>query len=172
MARGRKRTLGIDPGNGCTGFAVLDERGKLAHHCTIRTSPQDGDETERQATIASRALSLAESYNMEIIGLEWQHFGGMGMGDSILKLAGLRGGIAVTLALAGFRIVQVQPKEAKKRLTGTGSADKKRMQAWVAQRHNVEVAQDVADAVGIAEHAQETVRLEGLQPELITEREN
>lgn len=162
----RKRTLGIDPGNTCTGFAVLDEKGNLIHYCTTRTSPEDGSETERQAVIASRARSLAKSYGCEIAGVEWQHAHGQ-RGNSILKLCGLRGAIAVTLTLAGVEVIEVQPAEAKKRLTGTGRADKKRMQAWVEGRHGVQVAQDVADAVGIAEHAQETERLAGLQPELL-----
>lgn len=163
-------TLGIDPGLGCTGFAVLDPKGRLAHYCTYRSSTSDGTETQRGAAIAARARSLADLHGCTVAGLEWQH-SVPGRGNSMLKLAGLRGAIATTLTLAGVEVHEVQPSEAKKRLTGVGNADKKQMQVAVLQRYGAEVAQDVADAVGMAEHAQRTARLRDLQPELIAERE-
>lgn len=160
------RTLGIDPGLGCTGFAILDKKGELELSETMRSSPKDGSETARGTAIAQKARELAQEHGCDVVAVEWQHLAGI-RGNQILKLTALRGAICALCMDAGARVIEVQPTEAKKRLTGRGDADKEYMQKWVLQRHSVEVSQDAADAVGIAHHGQEVVRLEGLQPALL-----
>ena len=162
----RRHTMGIDPGLSCTGFAILDDKSRLIFWTTMRSTTKDGDETQRGTVIAQTARSLAKQYEVSVVGLEWQHVSGI-KGNQILKLAALRGAIAALLTDAGCRVLEVRPKEAKKRLTGDGNADKKYMQEWVKQRHRCSVPQDAADAVGVAHHAQEIARLETTQPALI-----
>lgn len=147
------RVLGIDPGIGCTGYAVLESKNNAFHLIelgVIRTSPKD--------TIPVRLRTIFEGVSEVIASLEPKEmaietvFVGRNV-QSALKLGHARGAAIIAGAINGLDVQEFSPKEVKKNIAGTGSATKEQVQFMVKsilKLEKVPKPNDAADAVAVA----------------------
>ena len=155
------RVLGIDPGIGCTGYAVLELKNNKFHLIelgVIRTSPKD--------TMPVRLKTIYEGVSEVIASLEPNEmaietvFVGKNV-QSALKLGHARGAAIIAGAIAGLDVQEYSPKEVKKNIAGTGNATKEQVQFMVKsilRLEKVPKPNDAADAVAIALSFIQTVK--------------
>ena len=155
------RVLGIDPGIGCTGYAVLELKNNkfnLIELGVIRTSPKD--------TMPVRLKTIYEGVSEVIASLEPNEmaietvFVGKNV-QSALKLGHARGAAIIAGAIAGLDVQEFSPREVKKNIVGTGNATKEQVQFMVKsilKLEKVPKPNDAADAVAIALSFIQTVK--------------
>ncbi len=147
------RILGIDPGTGIVGFGVIDAVGQkktMVDAGVIRT-PAHQPLEERLLTIYNEITEIIALNKPEVMSIE-QLFFGRNVTTAI-SVSHARGVIVLAAQQAGLKIVEYTPPQIKQALTGTGSADKKQVQAMVMlQLKLTEVPQpdDCADALAAA----------------------
>jgi len=145
------RMLGIDPGLTCTGWGVIEKHGNaLLHlgHGQIRTSTDD-DDHQRLQMIFDGVLAVCQEHNPDRVSIESIFVSKNA--KSALKLGMARGVAMAACSSHGLPLAEIAPRLAKKAVTGTGSADKKQMQAMVAHLLGVvPKGADAADALGLA----------------------
>jgi len=161
----RPIVLGIDPGIAATGVALIQggrcyapPQGMEVRPYIIRTSPRDGTDAERIATILEQLPDVVP----DIVAVETQH-GAWGSTEaevrskaaSAARIAALRGAVGLWAQQGGAEVVEVSPQSAKKALTGSGRAKKPQMVRMVLSRLGVRVGSDAADACGIALFAEQ-----------------
>jgi len=152
-------TLGADLSLSGTGWAIMDDETLLASG-TIRTKPDDGNDAERNAIIVAGLLTAVKACaeRVTLMGVETQFAGGGGEGfraraGAAMRVAAVRGAVSMLGPMLSIQVVEVSPAEGKRALTGSGKATKKQMQAAVLRDFGVALAQDAADACGIARAA-------------------
>jgi len=155
--------LGVDPSLSGTGFSIVCGDALLAHG-VIRTAPDDGNDAERNAIIVAGLLTAVKECpeRVTLMGVETQFAGGGGEGfraraGSAMRVAAVRGAVSMLGPMLSIQVVEVSPAEGKRALTGSGKATKKQMQAAVLRDYREKLAQDAADAVGIALSALQVV---------------
>ena len=145
------RMLGIDPGLTCTGWGIIEKQaGSLIHlgHGQIRTSTSQSDHHRLQiifdgiVAVCQEHAPMAASIESVFVAKN---------AKSALKLGMARGVAMAACSSQGLPLSEIAPRLAKKAVTGTGTADKKQMQAMVATLlHVTPKGADAADALGIA----------------------
>ena len=145
------RMLGIDPGLTCTGWGIIEQHGTaLIHlgHGQIRTTPQQSDH-ERLQIIFDEILAVCQDHNPMAASIESVFVAKNA--KSALKLGMARGVAMAACSSFGLPLTEIAPRLAKKAVTGTGTADKKQMQAMVGHLLSiVPKSADAADALGLA----------------------
>jgi len=156
-------TIGVDPSLSGTGYCILQGDALLAYG-TIRTAPDDGNDAERNAVIVAGLLNAVKECpeRVTLLGVETQFAGGGGEGfraraGAAMRVAAVRGAVSMLGPMLSIPVVEVSPAEGKRALTGSGKATKKQMQAAVLRDYGVSLAQDSADACGIALSARQIV---------------
>lgn len=142
------RVLGIDPGLGIIGFALL-EAGVLLDYGVIRTEKQDL--AHRLYEIQQDIDSLCADLRPDVAIVEELVF--VQNVTTGMLVAQARGVILSILAKHGVPVKMVSAKEAKKSLTGSGNATKRDIQEAAKRLYNLkELPQpdDAADAIAIA----------------------
>ena len=122
------RILGIDPGYGITGFAVVDaQRGqsKLIT-CGAITTPAGMDFSVRLEIIYEDMRKLLEQAKPEAVAIEELFFGqnvttGIGVAQS-------RGVILLAIRQAGLEVTAYKPSQVKQAVVGYGNATKHQVQ--------------------------------------------
>jgi crossover junction endodeoxyribonuclease RuvC len=147
------RILGIDPGYGRLGWAVVDVSGAqcqaVAFGCL--ETPKTGHHAERLATIAREVRSLMEQHAPQRLAVEKILF--TKSHTTAIGVAEARG---VVLAIAGalrLPVVEMNPMQVKQAATGNGHADKAQVQEMVRRLLGLTVApqpDDAADACAVA----------------------
>jgi crossover junction endodeoxyribonuclease RuvC len=143
--------LGLDPGIGRTGFAVLDTaHDNLVVRCGCLTTPQDslGD---RLHTLGTDLEHLIESTHPHQAVVEEVFFGKNE--KTAMLTAQARGTLLYVLRLHRIPITSLTPLQIKSQLTGYGRADKKQVQAVVTRRLGLATPpqpDDAADALAAA----------------------
>lgn len=145
--------LGIDPGYGRMGFAVLRCLGSDAELvvCGCIETAKGTPHEKRLSQIANEVRSLFDEYKPDRLAIEKLLFTknqttGIGVAES-------RG---VVLAIAGafnVGVVELGPKQVKQAVTGYGSADKRGVQDMVMRILKLDAVpkpDDAADACAIA----------------------
>ena len=146
-------TLGIDPGYGRMGYAVLvgdvgSER--LIDVGCIETS-KDDTQAVRLSRIALELRRLFDTHKPTCLAIETLFF--TNNKTTGLAVAEARG---VVLAIAGAFAVEIKefgPKQVKLAVTGNGAADKRQVQEMVKRLLKLESVpkpDDAADAVAVA----------------------
>lgn len=147
-----KKILGIDPGFGRMGWAVLEvetEPRLVAYGC-IETDVGD-EHAVRLATIANEVRAILEVHRPSTVAIEQLLF--TKNQTTGLKVAEARG---VALAIAGafyIQVVEVGPMQVKLAVTGNGHADKMQVMDMVRRLlhlNDVPKPDDAADACAIA----------------------
>lgn len=147
------RILGLDPGIGRTGYAVLtgstsqpklvtfgciETSGKLAHH-------------QRLVRLADEVQKLLTHYQPTGVSLERLYFSTNV--KTALQVAEARGVITLTISHFGCPLYEFSPQEVKLAATGQGNADKKQVQKMLKLMFKLKQApkpDDAADAVAVA----------------------
>ncbi len=150
------RILGIDPGLGCTGYAVVDLEGPHAEPTLVEGGALRSDE---QAPLPERLVQLHREVSA-IIG-EF-HPAAMALEDlyseyrfprTALLMAHARGAICLAAAQGGIPVWSYPARQVKSAVVGYGAASKEQVQEMVARLFHltkVPTPNDVADAMAIA----------------------
>ena len=148
------KVLGVDPGLGTIGWAVLEVEGRE----TYRVWGYGVIETPRARPLSERVLFLARALR-EIV--EKERPGEAAIEDLFIaknsrtaaSVGHGRGAILLTLAELGLPIHEYNPRQVKVALTGYGAADKSQMQNMVQRLlrlKEIPKPDDAADALAIA----------------------
>ena len=147
------RILGIDPGYGITGFAVVDaQRGqsKLIT-CGAITTPAGMDFSARLEIIYEDMRQLLEQAKPDAVAIEELFFGqnvttGIGVAQS-------RGVILLAIRQAGLEVTAYKPSQVKQSVVGYGNATKHQVQDMTKRLLGLDKLpkpDDAADAIAIA----------------------
>ncbi len=147
------RILGIDPGYGRLGYAVIDVvRGRpRAVTYGVITTIAKTSMPDRLLEIAGDVRSVIVKYRPERLVIEELFFAKST--TTALKVAEVRGVMLFLAAESGLEVVEVKPNAVKLALTGYGKADKRQMQDMVKVVFDLKKApkiDDAADALAIA----------------------
>ncbi|MFT7184447.1 MAG: crossover junction endodeoxyribonuclease RuvC [Oceanicoccus sp.] len=147
------RILGIDPGYGTIGFAILDiHQGKrtLVDVGVITTKP--GTEfILRLKEIYEDMKALIEEYQPEQVAIE-QVFFSKNVSTAI-QVSEAKGVILLTVAQAGLPYKEYSPSQMKAAISGNGNADKAAIQKMVMLELGLSSPpkpDDAADALSLA----------------------
>ena len=147
------RILGIDPGYGTTGFALIEgERGnfRLVRCGAITTSPNT-DFSARLEMIYEDMRQLIAVCQPDCVAIEELFFGqnvttGIGVAQS-------RGVILLAIRQAGLQVYPYKPMQVKQSVVGYGNATKHQVQDMtrrILRLERLPKPDDAADAIAIA----------------------
>ncbi len=147
------RIIGIDPGLGKCGYAVIDYDGRRprpVEYGLIKTSPKDPT-TMRLSEIAAELGRVIDEFHPHECAVERVYFHrNVSTAIDVAMVAGA----AIVLAVGkGLEAKQYAPLQVKRAIAGTGRADKKQMQKMVTALYDLDgipSPPDVADALAIA----------------------
>lgn len=150
------RILGIDPGLGCTGYAVVDQEGKsgsprLVEGGAVRSDakrelPHRLEQLHRELTEIIREFK-PDALALEALYSEYR------FPRTALLMAHARGAICLAAAQQGIPVWSYPPARVKSAVVGHGAASKEQVQAMVTRIFalpRVPTPNDVADAMAIA----------------------
>ncbi len=148
------KILGVDPGFGRCGFAILDATNKAKPElCTFGTVT-----TEPNSPFPARLHELAEDFEFllkkwepEVVSIEDLFFGTNT--TTAMRVAAARGVILLLAERAGCRVVEPKPVELKLSFTGNGKANKSEMKKMAKIQFGLEKnpkIDDAADAIAAA----------------------
>ena len=147
------RILGIDPGYGITGFALVEaERGNARLlHCGAITTPAGMDFSARLEIIYEDMKKLLDMAKPQAVAIEELFFGqnvttGIGVAQS-------RGVILLAIRQAGLEVTAYKPMQVKQAVVGYGNATKHQVQDMTRRLLHLEKLpkpDDAADAIAIA----------------------
>ena len=147
------KILGIDPGYGITGFALVEaQRGQAQLlHCGVITTPAGMDFSARLEIIYEDMRKLLEMAKPEMVAIEELFFGqnvttGIGVAQS-------RGVILLAIRQAGLEVTSYKPMQVKQSVVGYGNATKHQVQDMTRRLLKLEKLpkpDDAADAIAIA----------------------
>ncbi len=148
--------VGIDPGLGCTGYAVLEgEMGSTAPRLieagAIRSIATDALPL-RLLQIRTEILSVLQEFSPDAMGLE-DLYTEYRFPRTALLMAHARGAICLAAAERGVPVWGFAARQVKAAITGYGAADKSQVQQTVARLLGLAkppTPHDVADAMAIA----------------------
>ncbi|MFM7131665.1 MAG: crossover junction endodeoxyribonuclease RuvC [bacterium] len=155
------RVLGIDPGLGTTGYAVMDMRqslgvgpiGHLIEAGVLRPKSASGNDLdERLMDLHLNIIDILEEYRPEFMAVERIHTHAKHPRTAIL-MAHARGVIVLAAQLRAVKVRGYAATQIKKTLTGSGRAPKEQMQQAVKIQLNLTEdpePHDLADACAVA----------------------
>jgi len=145
--------LGIDPGYGRCGFAVLDVNGaetRLVTSGAMITQPQTNF-SERLREIADDFQALLDRYKPDMVGIEDLFFAANV--TTGLQVAQVRGVLIYLTNQFGAALREPKPVEVKSGFTGNGKASKAEMKKMVELTFGKKACpklDDAADAIAVA----------------------
>ncbi len=144
------RILGIDPGYGTLGWAVIGSDRSLYQYGTI--------DTDKESSLGSRLLDIhrgisfiINEYRPETVALERLFFSNNT--TTAMDVSRAIGVIILTLEMAQLPYCEYTPPQVKQALTGYGRAGKGQVQAMVKTLfglRDIPRPDDAADALAIA----------------------
>ena len=147
------RILGIDPGYGITGFAVIEaELGQSRLlQCGAITTPAGMDFSARLEIIYEDMRKLLDMAKPEAVAIEELLFGqnvttGIGVAQA-------RGVVLLAVRQAGLEITAYKPMQVKQAVVGYGNATKHQVQDMTKRLLGLSAMpkpDDAADAIAIA----------------------
>lgn len=147
------KVLGIDPGFGRCGYAVLEKTQKkteLVSCGTIVTDPKT-PYVDRLVELAADMQTILDRCNPDIVSVEDLFF--VQNITTGIQVAQARGIILLLAAQKGCEVVAPKPVEIKSCLTGNGKASKAEMKKMVQAMFSLKKSpkiDDAADAIGAA----------------------
>ena len=147
------RILGIDPGYGTTGFALIEgERGNFRLvRCGAITTPPNTDFSARLEMIYEDMRQLIAVCQPDCVAIEELFFGqnvttGIGVAQS-------RGVILLAIRQAGLQVYPYKPMQVKQSVVGYGNATKHQVQDMtrrILRLERLPKPDDAADALAVA----------------------
>ena len=147
------KILGIDPGIGRTGYAIIETAGnktKLMEAGCITTKP-GSYEPHRLLEIKKDVTDIIRHFKPDAVCLESLFFAANS--KTAMMVGQARGVVVVTAADHKLKIIEVTPLQVKIAATGYGKADKGQVQRMLVKLLNLKKApkpDDAADAAAIA----------------------
>jgi crossover junction endodeoxyribonuclease RuvC len=146
------RILGLDPGLGTTGWAIIQADGNRLSHVANGQLKSDAafPLAQRLARLAEQLEAVIAEHEPEAAAVE-EVFVNQNP-QSTLKLGQARGVVLLCAARVGMAVGEYSPTLVKKALVGTGGADKSQVHAMVARLlPGTQIAgPDAADALAVA----------------------
>lgn len=149
------RVVGIDPGLGVTGYAVIQPSARQAFVVeagVIRPRSADASMGGRLRVLHEGILEVLDTFTPEALALEQVHSHVRHPRTAIL-MAHARGVIVLAASLRGVPVFGYAAARIKKTLTGSGKAPKEQMQHAIQTELRLErlpEPHDVADACAVA----------------------
>lgn len=147
------RVLGIDPGYGRVGIAVMEKIGgneKLIHSECFETNSKIPHE-ERLLLVANRVAEIISEFQPKIMAVETILFSKNQ--KTALLVAEAKGAILLEAARKKIRIKELNPNQIKLAVTGYGKSDKKqiiRMIERILKLNYSKKQDDEYDAIAVA----------------------
>ena len=145
--------LGIDPGLGRMGYAIIKTGGQQAilSECGCITTPKNTPDPARLLEIKRDLQAIIKKWKPEILCIESLFFAknattAMGVGQA-------RGVALLMAAESGMEIIEMTPLQVKMAITGYGKADKTQVQKMlqtILKLPKIPKPDDAADAAAIA----------------------
>ena len=153
MERNERLILGIDPGFGRIGYAVLSVQGMDLHLvvCDAITTPSTLAYPQRLQQIYKQLGVIMAEYQPAEAAIEALFFGKNV--TTAIKVAQARGVTILALVQQGLSITEYTPSEVKLAVTGYGASRKEQVGYMVRQLLHLSVVptpDDAADAAAIA----------------------
>ncbi len=147
------KILGIDPGIGRTGYAVLEQTPTsiILLECGCITTKPGTPEPSRLLEIREDLKNLIKKNKPEAISIESLFFAANA--KTAMSVGQARGVVVVTAAEEKLKIIEVTPLQVKISTTGYGKADKRQVQKMIVtllKLKKVPKPDDAADACAIA----------------------
>jgi len=147
------RVLGVDPGLGRTGVAVVDgEPGALTLvHSSCLSTPAGADDAERLFLLSGMMTAVVGEYRPSFAAVERLFFSTNR--STAMRVSEARGVLLCALAGAGVPVFEYTPNEVKEAVAGYGAARKPQVQRMTRQLlcvERIDGPDDVADACAIA----------------------
>jgi len=159
------RVLGVDPGLGRTGVAVVDgSPGQLSlvHAARLDTVPQTV-EINRLVSLFEMVTAAVREHNPEVAAVEQLFFSTNR--QTAMRVAEARGVILLALARAGLAVHEYTPGQVKQAVCGYGGARKPQVMRMTLHLLQLDSSSDdVADACAVAICHHNRARLGALQP--------
>ena len=153
MKQKSMRVLGIDPGFGRLGWAVVD--GNRATQTVVEWGcfeTKAGLEPSRRYEMVAEELErLIGEYSPQVAAVEDIFF--FKNAKTVIKVAESRGVVVVGCRQAGLQVYDYTPLQVKQSVSGYGRADKKQVQQMVKvilKLESIPRPDDAADAVAVA----------------------
>ena len=147
------KILGIDPGIGRTGYAIIQQdknQTALVECGCIETMPGE-DEAQRLLEIRQDLNAIIKKYKPDAVCIESLFF--TSNQKTAMSVGQARGVVMVTAAEHKLKIINVTPLQVKIAVTGYGKADKRQVQTMVVKLlklKRIPKPDDAADACAIA----------------------
>src|SRR5919108_4394974 len=146
------RVLGVDPGLGRCGWAVLDQHGGKVVAAGYGTIHTDGDQVApRLAELAARLREVLATHRPEALAIERVFFNA---NVRTAMTVGQASGVVLLLAAEhGLEVTSYTPPQVKQAVTGSGSAPKEQVGYMVKALcglASVPTPADTADALAVA----------------------
>lgn len=147
------RVLGIDPGIGRCGWAVLEAEGqkfKAVEYGCIETSPSLAID-KRLENVYVDILSIIKKHNPEVMAIEELFFGNNA--KTAFAVGQARGVILLAASQNSLKTEVYNPLEVKIALTGYGKAEKAQigqMVKIILKLNDIPKPDDTADALAVA----------------------
>ena len=148
----RQRLLGIDPGLGITGYAVLDitnQGPKLCEAGVLRGGT--GPIEDRLLALHQGLLEVIDLYQPKEMAVE-QLYAHYKHPRTAIIMGHARGVILLAASVRGIPTISYSATQVKKLITGSGRASKEQIQLTVAQEMGLAAPPeppDVADALAV-----------------------
>jgi crossover junction endodeoxyribonuclease RuvC len=145
------KIIGIDPGLRCTGFAVIERRGKaLVYVASGAIRPELGELPERLGSIATGIASLVDEFAPDVAAIE-KVFVNVNP-QSTLLLGQARGAAITALVLKQLVVAEYTALQVKQAVVGHGKAHKSQVVEMVKRLLSLasDPGADAADALACA----------------------
>jgi len=146
------RVLGVDPGLGRCGWAVLDQQGGRVAALGYGTIATGGEQVApRLAELAGRLREVLAAHRPEVLAIERVFFNA---NVRTAMTVGQASGVVLLLAAErGLEVVAYTPPQVKQAVTGSGAAPKEQVGYMVRALLGLEAVPtpaDTADALAVA----------------------
>ena len=147
------RILGIDPGYGITGVALIDAQRSQYRllRCGAITTPPNTEFSWRLEVIYNDMVRLLQVAQPDVVAIE-ELFFGQNVTTGI-NVAQSRGVILLAIRQAGLPVFEYKPMQVKQAVVGYGSATKHQVQDMTKRLLHLNAMpkpDDAADAIAIA----------------------
>jgi crossover junction endodeoxyribonuclease RuvC len=150
------RILGIDPGLGCTGYAVVDQDGPGGDPRLVEAGAIRSDEktplAERLVQLHREVEGVLAEFEPEAMAVE-DLYAEYRFPRTAILMGHARGAIVLAAGLRGLPVWSYPPSQVKAAVVGNGAASKEQVQAMVTRMFRLAKAptpNDVADAMAVA----------------------
>lgn len=153
MKKRTSRVLGIDPGTGRTGWAVVEgnrARQELVASGCFETKPKM-KQSKRLKLIFEKVQELVQEFEVGEAAVEELYF--FKNAKTVIRVGEARGATIAALEQKGVVVYDYTPLQVKQTVSGYGRADKKQVQQMVKRILRLEEVpkpDDAADAVAVA----------------------